>query len=317
MSAKTNNFRIGIFVLAAIVLLVAGLLAFGARSYFQKKTLFETVIDSEVYGLSVGSPVQLRGVPVGKVTDIDFAWNVYPQSKLGYIIVRFEIDGNILPVEPGVTEKELVEGSTRGGLRAVVKSQGITGTSMLALEKLNPTNYPPLAIDFIPKHIYIPSAPAQLTRMLESIEKSLNNLQQIDLASIGQGVSNTLASVTRLVDNVNQADMKTLSTNANGLMVQVKDLGAKLQDTIEGMKLESVSHNADELLAGLRDTNTKLQLVLDRVNTVPLQQTVSDLHDAVRNLNEVLVKMNQYPSGFFLGEPPAPAKSVQTPSKPK
>ena len=60
----------------------------------------------------------------------------------------------------------------------MVKSQGITGTSMLALEKLNPTNYPPLAIDFTPKHIYIPSAPAQLTRMLESIEKSLNNIQQ-------------------------------------------------------------------------------------------------------------------------------------------
>jgi phospholipid/cholesterol/gamma-HCH transport system substrate-binding protein len=317
MSAKTNNFRIGIFVLAAIVLLVAGLLAFGARSYFQKKTLFETVIDTEVYGLSVGSPVQLRGVPVGKVSDIDFAWNIYPHSKLGYIIVRFEIDGNILPVEPGVAEKELVEGSTRNGLRAVVKSQGITGTSMLALEKLNPTNYPPLAIDFIPKHLYIPSAPAQLTRMLESIEKSLNNFQQFDLATIGQGVSNTLASVTRLVDNMNRVDMQTLSTNANGLMVQVKDLSARIQDTIEGMKLQSVSRNTDELLAGLRETNTKLQTVLDRVNAVPIQQTVGDLHDAVRSLNDVLLKLNQYPSGFFLGEPPAPARNVQAPSKPK
>ena len=111
--------------------------------------------------------------------------------------------------------------------------------------------------------------------------------------------------------------MQTLSTNANGLMVRVKDLGTKLQDTIEGMKLDSVSHNADELLASLRETNTKLQLVLDRVNAVPVQQTVSDLHDAVQSLNEVLVKLNQYPSGFFLGNPPLPAKSVQTPVKQK
>ncbi len=83
------------------------------------------------------------------------------------------------------------------------------------------------------------------------------------------------------------------------------------------MKLGSVSHNADELLVNLRETNAKLQIVLDRVNAVPVQQTVGDLHDTVRNLNDVLVKLNQYPSGFFLGEPPLPAKSVLTPTRQK
>ena len=65
MPAKNDNVRIGVFVLLGIVLFIAGLLAFGARSYFAPKTYFETAIEGEVSGLSVGSGVQLRGVPIG------------------------------------------------------------------------------------------------------------------------------------------------------------------------------------------------------------------------------------------------------------
>ena len=83
MSAKVNNIRIGIFVLVAIFLLVVGLLAFGARSFFAIKTTYETAIVGEVDGLSVGSAVIFRGVPIGKVSLIDFAPNVkYTLSRL-------------------------------------------------------------------------------------------------------------------------------------------------------------------------------------------------------------------------------------------
>src|SRR3974390_1341917 len=101
MSAKNNSVRIGIFVLVAIALFIVGLLAFGAKSYFAAKTYFETAVPGEASGLSVGSTVQLRGVPVGKVTKIGFAWNQYPDSKTTLIIVDFEVDGDLLPMPKG------------------------------------------------------------------------------------------------------------------------------------------------------------------------------------------------------------------------
>ena len=42
MSAKTNNIRIGLFVLVAVALFIAGLLAFGAKGFFVKKLTYET-----------------------------------------------------------------------------------------------------------------------------------------------------------------------------------------------------------------------------------------------------------------------------------
>src|SRR3974390_239912 len=138
MSAKPNTFKIGLFTLVAIALFVAGLLAFGAKSYFTKKTMFETAIEGEVSGLSEGSRVEFRGVPIGKVTRITFAWNVYPESKSGMIVVDFEVDSSLFRLPPGIDMNTLLKRATANGLRAMVKLEGVTGTSILWLETLNP-----------------------------------------------------------------------------------------------------------------------------------------------------------------------------------
>ncbi len=315
MSANPNTFKIGLFTLVALGLLVAGVLAFGAKSYFVPKTKFETAIAGEVAGLSVGSSVQLRGVPIGHVSRITFAWNVYPQSKSGFIVVEFEVDGNLLPLPRGMDMATVLQQATEKGLRAIVKGQGITGTSILALEKLDPDSNPPPTIDYTPRYYYVPSAPGQFTRMLESIEKSLDNLQHVDLAGIGNGVTNALGATTRLVNELNLVNLQIISTNANAVLVQAKALVTNLQENVQSMKLESIGLNANDLLVELRQTNTKLQLVLNQVGTAPVQQTVGDLRTAAQNLNDVLAQLKQYPSGFIFGQPPAPAKGIQTPSK--
>jgi ABC-type transporter Mla subunit MlaD len=315
MSAKANNVRIGLFVLVAVVLFILGLLAFGAKSYFQQKTKFETAIPGEVYGLSVGSRVELRGVPVGKVTRIAFGWNVYPQSRVTMIVVDFEVDENILPTQMGLSREQVIEEAVKRGLRAMVKNQGITGTSLLSLETLNPAEFPPPEIDYTPRRYYIPSAPAQFTRMLESIEKSLHNIQDLNFAGIGQGITNVLDGVRELTDKLNRIDLKAIGTNANALLVQIKELSANLQRTVDDMRLKDLGQNADELLAGLRDSNARLQTILDHAAAAPIEDTIADLRQTLRTLNGVLLELKQYPSGFFLGKPPLPAKSVEPPPK--
>jgi ABC-type transporter Mla subunit MlaD len=317
MSAKTNNTKIGVFVLAAIVLLIGGLLAFGAKSYFEKKALFETAILGDAYGLSVGSPVQLRGVPIGKVTRIDFAWNIYRQSQMSAIVVEFEIEENILPAESAKRQKELVQAATQKGLRAAVKSQGITGTSMLALENVDPTDFPSPAIDFTPRYNYIPSAPAQFTRMLESVEKTLEGLQKLDFAAVAGGLTNTLGVITMLTKKLKDLDLEGMVTNANVLLVDFRGTSTSLRtavvdlsDTLKRMNLQAIGTNANQLLTGLQQSNGRLQTVLDNVGELPLKQTLGDLRQTLQDLNVVLVQLQRYPSGFIFGEEPKPAKSA-------
>jgi phospholipid/cholesterol/gamma-HCH transport system substrate-binding protein len=316
MSAKTNNIRIGIFVLVGVVIFIAGLLAFGAKSYFVKKEKFETAMEGEVYGLSVGSKVELRGVPIGKVSDIDFGFNIYPKSKTDVIVVEFEVDGEIFnTIRTAGQRTAYREEQITKGLRAMIKGQGVTGTSLLALEYLDPARNPPPAIDYKPRYAYIPSAAGQFTRILESIESSLRHLQDINVASIGHSISNVLESTRQLMDKVNKVDLGQIATNANGLLVELKSSVGELDTTIKGMKLDALSQNADGLITGLKETNLKLQTVLDKVGAVPMQDTVGDIRSAIQTLNDVLLELKQYPSGFIFGKPPLPAKSVETPSK--
>lgn len=321
MSAKNNYFKIGMFVLAAVAILVIGLIAFGARGFFAKKLPFETSIVGEVQGLSVGSAVELRGVPVGQVTMIGFSWNEYPSSTNGSVIVRFQVEKSLAPSRASLSFEQILDERVKSGLRAVVKSQGITGISIVSLQYLNATNYPPPEIDFQPRDFYIPSAPSSFTRMLDSIEKSLSNIQKVDFAAISEGITNVLDVVHRFAEKLEELDLKRLAGNADGLIVDLKGTSGTLRETLEEIRtnlkrlnLEALGKNAEGLVSGLRESNLKLQTVLDRLGTVPLQETVSDVRQTVETLNGVLLELKQYPSGFLFGQPPPPAKGVRPPT---
>jgi phospholipid/cholesterol/gamma-HCH transport system substrate-binding protein/paraquat-inducible protein B len=316
MNAKANYIRIGIFVLVSIFLFIAGLLAFGARSYFKTKLTYETAIEGDVTGLSVGSSVLYRGIPIGKVSEIDIAPNLYPSSTSDVIVVRCEIDQRILEKNLSEDQREqALEQANKKGLRAMVRAQSITGTSVIFLQYLDPDTYPPIAIDYTPLYPYVPSAPSQITRMLESIEQSLQNLQKLDLEAIGRGASNTLAQTTLLVQKLNHLDLDKTVTKADKLLDTLDSTVKNVNATVTSMKLDRLGNNADDLVLQLKESNAKLQTVMDKLGNAPLGETIDSLNADLQTLNQVLLQLKQYPSGFIFGAPPHPAKSVQPPSK--
>ena len=319
MSTRTNHFKIGLFVLAALVLLLAGLLAFGARSYFEGRTTFETCVPGDAEGLSVGSPVKLRGVPIGQVTRIDFTWNVYPKSSKNYVVVQFQIRNAIAAGRDG-DPRQGTRTEVDRGLRALVKGQGITGTSIISLEYMDPSQHPPPEIDFTPAHHYIPSAPSQFSQILASFEKTLRNLEKLQFDEISKGLSETLRSADRLADNVGRVDFAAFSTNVNSLVLEFKQTSLKMQavldevrDVVKGMGLESVGQNADKLLVELRATNVRLQDSVARFDATALNESVEQIREAAGKLNYVLDELKRYPSGFLFGQPPPAARSVSPP----
>ena len=248
MNKLTNNFKLGLFTLGGLALLVAGILAFGARSYLVRTSVFETYVAGDVTGLSVGSPVELRGVRVGKVRNICFSWNEYQETQPSYVVVEFEMRNDVTPMPPGVARSEMLQSAIKRGLRARLKGQGITGTSLLSLEYLNPTENPPARVPWRPKHIYIPAAPGLLSELLASIERSLRNVERLDFGALNQLLQSDLKSVGEVLDRAKQADFGALSTNANSLLTELRCSNTKLQSFIEDadgtmrrMKLEKVS----------------------------------------------------------------------------
>jgi phospholipid/cholesterol/gamma-HCH transport system substrate-binding protein len=323
MSKPINNFKLGLFTLGGIGLLIAGLLAFGIRSYFQPMSLYETYIEGDVTGLTVGSGVELRGVNVGKVTAIDFSWTEYQVTVPSYIVVDFEMRNDIAPRVPGAEQDALLQSAITNGLRARITGKGITGTSVLSLQYVNPIENPPAQVPWTPKYTYIPSAPGQFVELLASVQKILRNVQSLDLSALNEHVQYDLKSAGNLLDRAGQFDFGSLSTNANTLLADLRGTNVKLKsllqntdNTLSKLELQKLNRDLDTLANQLQDTVARLEPGVANIDFNALNQTLVNAGQTLRDLDDTLAELKQYPSGFLFGKPPAPVKGVQPSEKP-
>ena len=206
--------KIGAFALAAILLAVAGVVLMGGgRKASRSEVFFETYIEETVQGISEGSAVRYRGIPIGTVKSVSFAMARYqvpddsPESRRAtrYARIVFAIDVTDVP-EP---EKfsTMVERQVADGMRVHVKTQGITGLSYIDLDF---DAAPPavIPVPWTPEYNYIPVAP--------SLAKTLTD--------VVQNLSQEIHSFTQVKDAVvNLADRATALADAAGAAVQKLD----------------------------------------------------------------------------------------------
>ncbi len=155
-NSNPNYFRLGLFVLAAIGVLVAVVLIFGSGQLFKKSFVIETYIKQSVTGLDTGASVRFRGVKIGQVTLIGLSGDIYEkdipfQERKQYVVVRMQILGETV-------NEDLIQEFVKNNLRAQVKSQGITGVNYIEFNFTpNANTYPPLPYDWKPAYPTIPS----------------------------------------------------------------------------------------------------------------------------------------------------------------
>jgi ABC-type transporter Mla subunit MlaD len=317
MSAKAHQYRIGIFVVAGVSILTVAVFLFGIRDMFRPTHRFETYATGDVEGLSVGSAVKLRGVVVGKVTQIGFSWKLYGDAGIRCVVVRFEIDESVSPLPPGGDIEAEVHRIVEKGFRAIVQSEGITGSSMVALKTLDPKTYPPLVVPWKPRDLYIPSAPSQFGQILASLDRTLANLATLDLAKIGASADRALNSAETTLRKFGELDVPGIVRNLNRVAADagtaVREYGGLATDarqTLQALKLERVGADADRLV---NDLDSQLQVLIGRLNAIDvpaLNDTLAGAREAARNLNDALEALKTHPSGFLFGGAPAPVSGL-------
>lgn len=104
---KTHNYKVGIFVLVAVIVFMVTVVIIGGNQLLFKKTSPFLVHFEHVQGMAIGSTVSLAGIPVGNVTHIKF----HPKKE--GIIVTLNIDSNYIHK---ITEKSIASVRTKGAL---------------------------------------------------------------------------------------------------------------------------------------------------------------------------------------------------------
>ena len=326
MSEKASQLRIGIFVIVGVAILLGALFLFGIRSAFEPTYTLETYVSGNVDGLSVGSVVKLRGVTVGKVTEIGFSWNMYEVIQPAVVVVRFKVKQQDQPAKcVGRTSTRRSRPSSPAGCGPSSRGRGSRARASSRCRPWTRSSIRRSRFRGSPKYPYIPSAPSQFGQILASIDKTLHESREARHSAGRATVSTTtLASATRRSTDLAELDVKGISTGAVGRADRsrrppsARSRGSigDARTTLQSMKLGA---RGGERQPADRTTSTPGS-PCSSTGSGPSTCGPSTTRWRERarrpsSLNEVLDELKRYPSGFLLGGAPPPAPGLEKEKK--
>ena len=290
-NSNPNYFRLGVFVLAAIGVLLAVILIFGSGQIFKKSFYVETYIKQSVTGLDAGASVRFRGVKIGQVTMIGLSGDIYERNlpfhdRRQYVVVRMQIFGD------KVNEDQIGE-FVKNNLRARVKSMGITGVNYVEFDFVsNAADSPQLPYEWKPEYPVIPSLPNQADEIISGIQKLIGALNDMN-------IDGTQKKLDALITNLNVM-MAGDGKGNEGVIESVKQLNvimARIAKVTDKDELNILMRELVGTVVALRQTVTSIQ--------GDTSATIENLKQTSENLNEFSRIASQSPSSLIWGEPPA------------
>ncbi len=214
MLTESQKFKLGIFVIAAAVLLVAFILVFAGGQLFEEKYHVHTVFTESVQGLEAGAAVKFRGVPIGQVTSIKIEQGVAPGAQPSgkeelKIVVRMDISPEI--ETSGAIDREqlwrLLSNQIQRGARCQLAFAGITGMKFIQIDYYAKPNAAapadPLDKDKRPANsFFIPAQPSLLAGVTVDLTETLAKIANVPFDQIGQDTNTLVKDVSRLAAGI-------------------------------------------------------------------------------------------------------------------
>lgn len=277
---KLSYFKIGVFVISAVIIGVIGVVVLGVGAIFQKSSLIETYIDESVQGLDVGSAVKFRGVPVGRVEQITLTSAVYP-TRRQYVLVRMSVSPNVFHFPVNDPASAALKAELERGFRVRLAPQGLTGVAYLETDYLDPKLNPPLEIDWQPYYPYIPSTRSRITQLSETVERILRNFADINIPQLTGSIEKSLAAMTKLAESAN---LDKIGAQANSLLVELRETNRQINGLVSSAELKSA-------LADASATAGRARQIVERAEK-PINQMLADLPQAADSMNRLVRRLD-------------------------
>ncbi|KGM43141.1 hypothetical protein JY97_09225 [Alkalispirochaeta odontotermitis] len=196
---------------------------------YTDKTRWLLHFEGSIRGLTVGSPVEFRGIPVGQVLDINMEYDA--AKKVFLIPVLIEIEQERIKVVGEMQDSDrkwqndyLVE----QGLRAQLKTGSlITGQLYVDLD-FHP-NAEPAQINWEGRYPQMPTVPTSIEEITTSLTHLLKKLEKLPIEQIGNDLRDTVQGAKRLV---NSAELQEALAALNQALNQAQQFAATLNEVI-------------------------------------------------------------------------------------
>ena len=278
MAKQANRTTIGLFVVGAIVLLVAALIIFGGGKFFRKTNRYVAFFEGSVKGLNIGAPVMFRGVRIGKVDDFQVYYDGKDQKfKIPVLITIYsdKVHGIGIEEKDRRDEKSLAlwKQMLEEGFRAELQLQSLV-TGQLAIQL---DFYPnsPLKLYGI-KEFDLPPDAREIPTIQSGLQQLTKKIEQIPLGQIVEDVSAAIKGINKLINSPETAQT----------LLYMKQTVKEARDL-----LRRIDEKVDPLFAQVDQTLKDSQALIGNVNrqvnplATSLTQAADDARKLVNNVN--------------------------------
>ena len=316
MLNQRKYFLTGLFVAGALLVLIGTMFFLGLADEFAERVYLVTTFNESVQGLSKGSAVKYKGVPIGQVEQI----RIMTAERI--IRVDMSIDPAAfggLEDQSGKTPIEKLQDFCReaqkNGLGCRLDLAGITGMRYIEMDYIPPEKRRKTALPAIdePGVFYFASAPGTFNNIIDSVAVSLDKIANVNIAQIASDLDSNLKALNEILTNPSIRKsldrLERITGNVEALSDNFAEhlTGEDLRKLIDGVNnnLNNISQLTSQLNGKLSDVNTRELnkqivevLTASRMLIDELQNDSDDAVTIIRKLNSVLGNLNEFIDGL-------------------
>jgi paraquat-inducible protein B len=254
------------------------------RKYAIKRN-YRVIFDQSLRGLSVGAPVEFRGLRLGQVVDIDVT--VDPTSYAISMPVLLEIEPERL-TPLAAEESDAIQGLralVARGLRAQLASGNlITGQKFVALDFFPQAE--PAELDMSGEYPIVPSIRSPLAEISNDVASIVNKLNTVPWDQIGADVGRTADGIADLVG----------SEELRNMLRELAELARDLQQNVSPA-LAAALQDAQRTLESARNV-----IDADSATRTEMNRLLIEAADAARAVRMIAEYLEQHPEALLRGK---------------
>jgi hypothetical protein len=319
MPVEKSYARLGFFILVTLVVVLVTAVFFIQRLKRRPAIGMVTYTTDNVFGLDVSSAVRLRGVPVGRVTDI----RVDPRGT----VVQIDFDVFLDRLNTiGLDVRRLRTITDIGGvfpnLRAQLMGNPMTGAAYLLLDQPhNPP--PPMELRFKPDRPYVPSVPSpfamvedRLPALLDRADATLQTLTVI-VARMPGSLDRSDRFFTNAERIMRESQVPALSADSRKFFTTTSAQIEQIRSEIDGVMgtegaLVKFSEEARAAIkaADLPAATQAAREAADnsRLASDDLRRSLPAIRDSLERLRELSRTLEEQPESVVYGPRPPEGK---------
>ena len=279
--AQNSNFRIGLFVLSALVLAGALLYFLGMSDLFRRKAELSAYFSESVQGLAEGAQIKYKGAQIGTVDRIV----ILPQRKIIQVNMSVELDSfrdhngeALFPDDDSFFR--FLEQEIRAGLRCRLELAGITGLRYLEFDYFASPGAEefPMLSDGV---FVMPSAPSALRDVVKSLNTSLERISKIQFEAISDKLVGNLNDLNKILAS---EDVRNSLSHLNSMAVSMDKTAAVLSQVITEERLRQLVDDLESSLADAKALTAALRKDAEKSDLAGTAASVRKAADAVTNV---------------------------------